>query len=162
MLFDTLMQFDRLGHDLFSMVHGAIGAPVDIRRDGDRYVIDADLPGVDPDAVELTVEGDSLTIRAERSNASTTEDAQWVVRERSASTFVRRFTLGDDIDPDGVEAEFHDGVLSVVVPVAAGSRRHKIPVSAGSAEHEALAGSTSTAADTSDEGKAQAAHSHAS
>lgn len=162
MLFDTLSTLDRLGRDLFSDGEGAIAAPVDLRRDGDRYVIEADLPGIDPEAVEVTVEGQWLTIRAERSSASTTEEAEWVVRERSTATFVRRFTLGDDIDPDGIEAGYHDGVLTVVVPAVEGSRRHKIPVSVGSGKHKALAGSTTSETEIADEGKAQAAHSQAS
>ena len=162
MLFDTLSTFDRLGRDLFSDVEGAIAAPVDLHRDGDRYVIEADLPGIDPEAVEVTVEGQWLTIQAERSDSRTTEEAEWVVRERSSSTFVRRFTLGDDIDPDGIEADYRDGVLTVVVPVAEGSRRHKIPVSIGSGKHKALAGSTTTDTGTAAEGKAQAAHSQGS
>ena len=159
MLFDTLTQSDRLGRDLFSTAGGPMGVPVDIRRDGERYVIDADLPGVDPDSVDVTVEGDSLTIRAERSSVTTREESQWLVRERSSSTVVRRFTLGDDIDPDRVTADYHDGVLSVVVPLAGGARRHKVAVTVGSGAPKALAGS---ATGDSDEGKARAAHSHAS
>ena len=158
MLYDTLTQLGRLERDLLSF-RGTIGGTVDIRRDGGRYVIDADLPGVDPDSVEVTVEGDSLTIRAERSETRTNEDAQWLVRERSSSTFLRRFVLSD-IDPDGITADFHDGVLSVVVPTAVGSRPHKIPVGVGSGERRALSG-TKTDAETT-EGKAGAAHSRES
>ena len=161
MLFDTLLQFDRLGRDLFSIAENAIGAPVDIRRDGDRYVLDVDLPGVDPSSLDVTVEGDALTIRAERSKDKTSEGAQWVVRERRSSTLVRRFTLGDDIDADGIQAGYHDGVLSVVVPVTAASGRHKIPVAVGSGAHKALAGPATEAA-SDDAGKAEAAPSHAS
>jgi len=145
MLLDTFTQFDPFGRYRFSMEGQGLDAPVDIRRDGDRYVIDADLPGVDPESVDVTVEGDSLTIRAERSEARTKDEAQWIVRERRASTSVRRFTLGEDIDPDGVEADFHDGVLSVVVPVAAGARHRKIPVALGSGEHLALSGKAEAA-----------------
>lgn len=162
MLLDTLRQLDRLERDLFDS-HGKIGGPVDIRREADRYVIDADLPGVDPESVDVTVEGESLTIRAERSDTRTTEDAQWVVHERGSSRFLRRFVLSD-IDPDGIQADFHDGVLSVVVPIAPGSRRHRIPVGVGSsAEPQELTGSaTPDPATTEDEGKADAAHSQAS
>lgn len=162
MLFDTLTQFDRLGRELFSIADRDISAPVDIRREGDRYVIEADLPGVDPRSVDLTVEGDSLTIRAERSDSRTAEEAQWVVRERSSATIVRRFTLGDDIDPDRIEAAYRDGVLSVVVPVHAGAARHKIPVAVSSPEPKALGGSTGDSTGDSatvTEGKAEAAHS---
>lgn len=143
MLFDTINELDRLGRNLFSMVDQTIGAPVDIHREGDRYVIDADLPGVDPSSVDVTVEGQSLTIRAERSKTRTEEATDWVVRERGSWTFVRRFTLGDDIDPDGIEARYHDGVLTVAVPITEGARRHKVPVGIGAAGPKAL-GATST------------------
>lgn len=155
MLFDTLNELDRLGRNLFSTFDQTIMAPVDIHREGDRYVIDADLPGADPSSVEVTVEGQSLTIRADRSKESTKKESDWVVRERGSWSFVRRFTLGDDIDPDGIQARYQDGVLTVAVPIVEGARRHKVPVAIGSGEHKALGGSTTG----TEEGKAQAAHS---
>ena len=160
MLLDTFTPFDRLGRDLFSSMSGPAGAPVDIHRDGDRYVIDADLPGVDPSSVDVTVEGESLTIRAERSNTSTKKEGQWVVRERGSWSFVRRFTLGD-IDPDGITASYDNGVLSVVVPIAEGAKRHRVPVAVGSGKPKTLGGSTSET-QSSAEGKAESAHSHES
>jgi HSP20 family protein len=160
MVLDTLSQFDRFSRDLFSTVNGTFGAPVDIRRDGERYVIDVDLPGVDPSAVDVTVEGSTLTISAERSDDRTDEGTRWVVRERSTSKVERRFTLGDDIDPAGIQAGYHNGVLSVMVPLAETAQHRKVPVAVGTADRKALAGS---AADTTaDEGKAPSAHSHAS
>ena len=59
MLFDTLSTIDRLGRDLFSVVGDANAAPVDLRRESDRYVIEAELPGIDPGWVEVLVEGHS-------------------------------------------------------------------------------------------------------
>jgi HSP20 family protein len=159
MLFDTITEFDRLGRNLFSMVDQTIGAPVDIHREGDRYVIDTDLPGADPSSVDVTVEGQSLTIRAERSNTRTKEENDWVVRERGSWSFVRRFDLGDDIDTDGIEASYHDGVLTVAVPITEGARRHKVAVAVGPAEHKALGGATTAGSEKAGEGKAQAAHS---
>ena len=161
MLLDTFSPFDRLSRGQSSMTNGPVSALVDIHRDGDRYVIDADLPGVDPSSVDVTLEGGSLTIRAQRSNADTRQEGQWLVRERGSWSFVRRFTLGDDIDPDAVTASYHDGVLTVMVPISEGARRHKVPVAVGSGGHRALGGSTVETKET-DEGKAEAAHSQAS
>ena len=153
MLFETFNELGRL-------VDQTLGAPVDIHREDDRYVINADLPGVDPASVDVTVEGGSLTIRADRSDSRTKEEKDWVVRERGSWSFLRRFDLGDNIDPDGIEGRYQDGVLTVTVPIAKGARRHKIPVAAGIGR-KALGGSSS-AGEGAVSGKAQAAHSPAS
>ncbi len=143
MFFEPFSELDRLGRQLSSVVDQAIGAPVDIHREDDRYVVTADLPGVDPGSVDVTFEGNTLTIRAERSADHTPEDRDWVVREREAWSFVRRFSLGDNVDPDAIEARYDAGVLTVALPFAAGGGRRKIAVgdsaetkALGSAEHQ--------------------------
>jgi HSP20 family molecular chaperone IbpA len=141
MLVHTFNELDRLGRNLFTGFEQTIAAPVDIHREADRYVIQADLPGVEPDSLDVTIVGLSLTIRADRSKESTEQKKDWVVRERGSWSFVRQFTLGDDINPDGIEARYHDGVLTLAVPIVEGARRHKVQVLTGSAEHKALGGS---------------------
>jgi HSP20 family molecular chaperone IbpA len=86
----------------------------------------------------VSVEGQ--IILAERSNASTTEEAAGVMRERRSWSAVRRFSLGEDIDPDGTEAHFRDRMLTVRVPVADGAQRQEVPVAIGSREHTTLEG----------------------
>lgn len=134
MLFDVLDEFDRFGSALFSAMNGVqvpAGMPLDVHRESDRYVLSADLPGVDPKSIDVSVDGQWLTIRAERSTKTETKDGQWLVRERSDVSVVRRVALGQDADVDHVEADYRDGVLSVVVPIREGARPRRIEVGTG-------------------------------
>ena len=105
--------------------------PMDLSRDADRYVLNADLPGVDPASVDIDVDGQLLSIRAERP-ASSTYGVTWIARERSTGTFVRRFSLGQNVDTANISANYENGVLSVVIPVAEKAKPRKIAVAAGS------------------------------
>jgi len=106
--------------------------PMDLYRDGDHFVLNADLPGIDPGSVDLDVDGRFLTIRAERT-AGANEGVTWLSRERQAGSFQRRLRLGDGIDADAISASYDNGVLSVVIPVSEKAMPRKITISAGSA-----------------------------
>jgi len=101
--------------------------PMDLSRDADRYVLNADLPGIDPSSVDIDVDGQLLSIRAERP-APATDGVTWIARERSTGTFLRRFTLGQSVDTAGISANYENGVLSVVIPVAEKAKPRKIAV----------------------------------
>ena len=103
--------------------------PVDLSRDNDRYLLHADLPGVDPRSIDIDVDGQLLTIRAQRT-ADTGEGVRWLTRERSAGSFLRQFTLGDGVDVDRITASYDSGVLSVVIPVSERAKPRKIAVDA--------------------------------
>jgi HSP20 family protein len=105
--------------------------PMDLFKDGDTYVLNADLPGIDPGSVDVDVDGRLLTIRAERT-ASATSDVKWISRERLSGSFVRRLRLGDGIDADGISASYDNGVLSVLIPVSEKAKPRKVTISAGS------------------------------
>ena len=106
--------------------------PMDLFKDGDTYVLNADLPGIDPGSVDVDVDGRLLTIRAERT-ASANSDVKWISRERLSGSFVRRLRLGDGIDADGISASYDNGVLSVLIPVSEKAKPRKVTISAGSA-----------------------------
>jgi len=106
--------------------------PMDLYRDGDHFLLNADLPGIDPGSVDLDVDGRFLTIRAERT-ASANEGVTWLSRERPSGSFQRRLRLGDGIDADAISASYDNGVLSVVIPVSEKAKARKITISAGSA-----------------------------
>ena len=101
--------------------------PMDLSRDADRYVLNADLPGIDPASVDIDVDGQLLSIRAERP-APATDGVTWIARERSTGTFLRRFTLGQNVDTSNISANYENGVLSVVIPVAEKAKPRKIAV----------------------------------
>ncbi len=103
------------------------GMPMDAYRVGDNFVAHFDLPGVDPGSIDLQVEGTTLTISAERS-VPQIENAQWQVAERPFGSYTRQLVLGRSLDTDRLEASYHDGVLTVSIPVAEKAKARKITV----------------------------------
>jgi HSP20 family protein len=101
--------------------------PIDLYRDGDHYTLNADLPGIDPTSVDLDVDGQFLTLRAERV-APSAEGRAWLARENRTGSFVRRLTLGDSVDRENISASYDAGVLSVNIPVAEKAKPRKIEV----------------------------------
>ena len=107
--------------------------PMDLSKSGDTYVLNADLPGIDPSTVEIDVDGQLLSIKAERP-APSTEGVTYLSRERRTGTFLRRFTLGQNVDTAGITAGFDNGVLTVTVPVAEKAKPRKIEVASAAAK----------------------------
>jgi HSP20 family protein len=126
MRFDPLREFDRVFDQAWSQARQAI-IPMDAYRHGDSFVINLDLPGVDPNSVDLTVERNSLTVSAER-HWEPVEGDQIVASERRQGTFSRQLLLGDGLDVDRIHASYENGVLTVTIPVAASAKPRKIEV----------------------------------
>jgi HSP20 family protein len=124
---DILTQFDRITSGLFDTAHAPRLMPVDLYREGDQYVLTADLPGIDPGSVDLDVDGQLLTIRAER-RPSSNEQVQWLSHERPYGSYMRQFTLGDGVDREKISANYEQGVLSVVIPMAERAKPRKIEI----------------------------------
>src|SRR4051812_36837387 len=103
------------------------GMPMDAYKVGDNFVAHFDLPGVDPGSIDLSIEGQTLTITAERS-VPQLENAEWSVAERPYGSYTRQLVLGRSLDADRLEASYHDGVLTVSIPVAEKARARKIEV----------------------------------
>ncbi|MFF1541685.1 Hsp20/alpha crystallin family protein [Microbacterium sp. NPDC058269] len=127
MSFDPFSQLDRIAQSVFDTSRQPRLMPVDLFREGDRYVLNADLPGVDPGSVDVDVDGHLLTIRAERTEANR-DNSRWLAQERPFGSYVRRFTIGDDVDAQGISATYDNGVLSVVIPIAERAKPRKIQI----------------------------------
>lgn len=112
--------------------------PIDLYRDGDHYVLTADLPGVDPGSVDVDIDGQLLTVRAERT-ARGTGDVKWLARERQGGTYLRQLTLGQGIDTTAISANYDNGVLSVVIPVSEQAKPRKVAVTSAAPVAEASA-----------------------
>ena len=125
--FDVLSQFDRLASSVFDTARAPRLMPVDLFREGDQYVLSADLPGIDPASVDLDVDGQLLTIRAER-QAPASEQVKWLAHERPYGSYMRQFTLGDGVDAENITANYEHGVLSVIIPVAERAKPRKIQI----------------------------------
>jgi HSP20 family protein len=105
--------------------------PIDAYRDGDRFIIRFDLPGVDRDSIELTAEKNVLTVRAER-NWTPGEGQEVVVAERPQGNFTRQLFLGESFDVDHITATYDQGVLTVVVPVVEQAKPRRVEIAEGS------------------------------
>jgi HSP20 family protein len=101
-------------------------------KDG-LYTLRFDLPGVNPDDVDLTVEGGLLTVTAERA-VEETEGATWLLRERPAGTHRREVRLGDRLDTGKVTASHDNGVLTVTIPMREEAKPHRVSIKPGSAD----------------------------
>ncbi|QTG79474.1 Hsp20/alpha crystallin family protein [Arthrobacter crystallopoietes] len=134
--FDPFQEMDRLSQALFGNRQGPQMMPMDLYREGDHYVLNADMPGIDPNSVDVDVDGQLLSIRAQRT-LKDSGDTQWMLKERQGGSFLRQLTLGQDIDIDGIAAHYDNGVLSVTIPVSEATKRRKIEI-AGSHRQEAI------------------------
>ena len=110
-----------------------LAMPMDLYRSGDHYVLHADLPGVDPDSVDVSVDGGILTVTAQRSER-TEDDVQWLVSERFTGGYLRRLSLGQDIDADHIAATYQNGVLTLTLPVAERAKPRRIEITPGAPE----------------------------
>jgi HSP20 family protein len=122
--YDPFRDLDRLASTFFDARRGPRRMPMDLYRDGDHYVLTADLPGIDPGSVDIDVDGQLLTIRAERTLAGG-EGVKWITREREAASFLRQLNLGQGIDNERIAANYSNGVLSVTIPVSEKAKPRK-------------------------------------
>lgn len=128
MKFDPFQELDRMAQALRG--DGSLrGMPMDLYRQGDNYILAADLPGIDPGSIDVDVDGQLLTIRAQRTLHGV-EGVKWLTRERESGSFLRQLNLGQGIDTDRISAQYTNGVLSVTIPVSERAKPRKIEVQA--------------------------------
>lgn len=130
MRFDPFRDFDRLAELATAATRAPRSFPMDAFRRGEEFVVRFDLPGVDPGSIELTVERNALTVRAERHPDRQDAD-QVLVAERPEGSFTRQLMLGDQLDSDRVQANYVHGVLELTIPVAEQAKPRRIEVSGG-------------------------------
>ena len=129
--FDRLFegsQFDRGDTDESSVVTSQWVPHVDIREDKNRFVLLADLPGIDPADIEVSMDKGILTIKGERSSETAENTDRWSRVERRYGSFHRRFALPDSADPEGIRAHGRNGVLEIVIPKRPESSPRRIQV----------------------------------
>jgi HSP20 family protein len=128
---DPFRDFDRLAQQVWGLSNGSrsLAMPMDAYRKGESFLIQLDLPGVDSDSIDLTVEDNVLTIKAERTTPPVGERIEKLVAERLYGTFTRQVVLGDNLDTEHIEADYEAGVLTLSIPVAAHAKPRRIPVS---------------------------------
>jgi len=128
MRFDPFSDLDRISRQVWGNTRPN-PMPADAYRKGDRFYLHVDLPGVDPDSIDVTVEKNTLAIAAER-RWERGEDDQVLLSERQTGSFARQFFLGESLDTDAIEAGYDHGVLTLAIPIAETAKARKIAVNA--------------------------------
>jgi HSP20 family protein len=133
--YNPFRDMDRLFNQVGRAVSSDMRAmPMDLYRKGDTFVVKMDLPGVDPNTIDIDIDDRTLTVRAERTSENLdtkTEKNTWVSRERSFGTYARQISLGQGLDLTGVDADYNDGVLTLTIPVAEEAKPRKVAVRTG-------------------------------
>lgn len=127
---DPFRDLDRLAQQVFGSTNRPAVMPMDAWREGDEFVIEFDLPGVAAESIDLDVERNVLTVRAER--VARNGDWEMLASERPRGVFSRQLVLGDNLDLAKIQAGYEGGVLRLRVPVAEQAKPRKIQISAGS------------------------------
>jgi HSP20 family protein len=124
---DPFRELDRLTQQMFGTSARPAFMPMDAWRDGDTFHLEFDLPGVQADSIELDVERNVLTVRADRPQLES-DHQELIAAERPRGVFSRQLILGDNLDLDRIAANYRDGVLRLDVPVAEKAKPRKISV----------------------------------
>ncbi|MFC5201810.1 Hsp20/alpha crystallin family protein [Streptomyces kaempferi] len=139
---DPFRELDRLAQQLT----GGAGTwtrpstmPMDAYREGDEYVIALDLPGVAKDAIDIDVERNMLTVKAERRPVAKADDVQLELSERPLGVFSRQLVLADTLDTERITADYEAGVLTLRIPIAERAKPRKIAIG-GESDRKQLGG----------------------
>ena len=127
---DPFRELERLSQQVFGGPGTAArpsGMPMDAWRDGDTFVLEFDLPGIDPGTIDLDVESNVLTVRVERPLLAAEQEV--LAAERPRGVFSRQVILGENLDTERIEASYEAGVLSLRIPVAERAKPRRIQIS---------------------------------
>ena len=134
---DQFRDLDRIAEQVLGTSSRPAAMPMDAHRDGDDLVIHLDLPGVDAETIDLVVERNVLTVRAERRRVAG-DEVELLVAERPSGTCTRQLFLGDALDTDRTSASYVDGVLTLRVPVAERAKPRRVPITVPEAAPSAI------------------------
>ncbi|MFJ8935155.1 Hsp20/alpha crystallin family protein [Streptomyces sp. NPDC102365] len=136
---DPFRELDRLAQQLTGVTGTSSRPsvlPMDAYRHGEEYVIALDLPGVDKDAVDIDVERNMLTVKAERRPAADTDQVQMELSERPVGVFSRQLVLADTLDTERIRADYEAGVLTLRIPIAERAKPRKVSIGGGSEQQQ--------------------------
>ncbi|MDH6542802.1 MULTISPECIES: Hsp20/alpha crystallin family protein [Streptomyces] len=110
--------------------------PMDAYREGDEYVVAFDVPGVTADAIDIDVERNMLTVKAERRPTAKADNVKMELSERPLGVFSRQIMLADTLDTERIQADYEAGVLTLRIPIAERAKPRKVSIGAGSGRKE--------------------------
>jgi HSP20 family protein len=134
---DPFRQLDRFAEQVLGTSARPAAMPMDAWRAGHEFIVEFDIPGVNPDSIELNVERNVLTVRAER-QPSTGADVELVGAERPRGVFSRQVFLGDSLNSEAVTATYTSGVLRLTIPVAEKAKPRKIEIATHADDRQAI------------------------
>jgi HSP20 family protein len=134
---DPFRELDRFTQQVLGTRTQPAAMPIDAYRQGETFVVDFDLPGVDADSIDLTVERNVLSVHASRSR-NTGDDVELLIAERPQGTFSRQLFLGEALDADKIEANYTAGVLSLRIPVAEKAKPRRLTVNINEGDKAAI------------------------
>jgi HSP20 family protein len=123
---DPFRELDRLTQQVLGTTNRPAVMPMDAWREGDAFVLEFDVPGVARETIDLDVERNVLTVRAER--IARNGDWEMLATERAKGLFSRQLVLGDNLDLERIDAAYADGVLRLTIPVAEKAKPRKIEI----------------------------------
>jgi HSP20 family protein len=136
---DPFRELDRLTQQVFGP-DGTLARPsamlMDAWRDGDTFHVEFDLPGVSQDSIDIDVERNVVTVKAER--PARASDAELLAAERPRGVFSRQLVLGDNLDTNNIKASYHEGVLSLTIPVAEQAKPRKVEITSAHKDQQAI------------------------
>jgi len=136
---DPFRELDRLTQQVFG-TNGTLARPavmpMDAWRDGDTFHVEFDLPGINPDSIDLDVERNVVTVKAER--PARDGDAELIAAERPRGVFSRQLILGDNLDTEHIAASYDTGVLTLLIPVAEQAKPRKIAITSKDEDRQAI------------------------
>ncbi len=132
---DPFRELDRLSQQVFGTAARPTAMPIDAYRKGDEFLVHFDLPGVNADSIELTVEQNVLTVVAER-YPQVAEGVQFLVNERPTGVFTRQLFLGETLDSEHIKADYAAGVLTLTIPVHEGAKPRKVEITSTDTEKQ--------------------------
>ena len=132
---DPFRELDRLTQQVFGSQARPAAMPMDAWREGDEFVVELDLPGVDPATIDLDVERNVLTVAAER-KSRLDDEKEVVAAERPIGTFSRQLVLGDTLDTDKVTANYDAGVLAQRIPIREQAKPRKIEINSSDTQQQ--------------------------
>jgi HSP20 family protein len=132
---DPFRDLDRLTQQVLGTVARPAAMPMDAYRQGTDFCVHFDLPGIDPDTIDLTVEHNVLTVKAERAPVAA-EGAEMIVSERPVGTFTRQLFLGEALDADAITADYHCGVLTLAIPVREAAKPRKLTITSSDTDKQ--------------------------
>src|ERR1700753_3474554 len=126
---DPFRELDRFAQQVLGTAARPAVMPMDAWREGEEFVVEFDLPGINPDSLDIDIERNVVTVRAERPGVD--PNREMLATERPRGVFSRQLILGENLDTERIEARYSEGVLSLRIPVAEKAKPRKISVGRG-------------------------------